>query len=71
MISDYFKSHTIVEHQAGVRHEDGTVEDCELHIHVPSQFEYDLMEIIPWIVRAIGIGVFLAYIVWLNLHVGL
>lgn len=69
-MGDYFKSNTITNRQAGVRREDGTTEYYEQEIHIPSQFEYDLLEVIPFIVKAIGVGVFCSYIVWLIIQVG-
>ena len=69
-MSDYFKSTTITNRQAGVRREDSTVEYYEQQIHIPSQFEYDLLEVIPFIVKVIGVGVFCSYIAWLIIQVG-
>lgn len=69
-MGDYFKSTVLTNRQAGVRREDGTTEYYEQQIHIPSQFEYDLLEVIPFIVKAIGVGVFCSYIAWLIIQVG-
>ena len=69
-MGDYFKSIVLTNRQAGVRREDGTVEYDEQDIHIPSQFEYDLLEVIPFIVKAIGVGVLCSYIAWLIIQVG-
>ena len=64
-MGDYFKSIVLTNRQADIRREDGTVEYYEQQIHTPSQFEYDLLEIIPFIVKVIGVGVLCSYIAWL------
>ena len=62
-MSDYFKSTMITNRQTGVFHEDGTLEYNEQQIRIPSQFEYDLGEVVPCIGKAIGTGIILGLLV--------